>query len=331
MTSLVCRIALLLIVVVPTVWAEAGPRHYAFFGFERDMIHGKRFLESTGFEGAQLRYSWKELEPAKDGYDFSAIERDLNTLEEAGKRLFLQIQDVSFEEKYNHTPNYLREDEAYNGGAELQFMLDGDDESTAKREGWVARRWDPAVQERLQLLLNALGHAFDGRVEGIALCETAIEFGTSGKLYPKGYTPERYRDAIIENMTALKAAFPRSVALQYANFMPGDWSEHDGPEYLRSVYEAGRALGVAMGGPDIKVNKYWQMQNSYPLIRESDGIVPTGIAVQWGNYEEIDPTTKKKVTVESIYAFARDYLRTDYLFWGIQPPFFRKEVMPFVD
>jgi hypothetical protein len=40
-------------------------------------------------------------------------------------------------------------------------------------------------------------------------------------LFPKGFTPEAYRDAVMTNMLALKRAFPRSVAMQYANFMPG--------------------------------------------------------------------------------------------------------------
>ena len=48
-----------------------------------------------------------------------------------------------------------------------------DDESKAVPAGWMARRYDPAVQGRLYQLFAALGKKFDGRVEGINLAETS--------------------------------------------------------------------------------------------------------------------------------------------------------------
>jgi hypothetical protein len=57
-----------------------------------------------GFEGAQLAYSWRKLEPGKDEYDFSLIREDLSFLSSKGKKLFVQIQDVSFSEKWIHVP-----------------------------------------------------------------------------------------------------------------------------------------------------------------------------------------------------------------------------------
>jgi hypothetical protein len=33
-----------------------------------------------------------------------------------------------------------------------------------------------------------------------------MEFGESGRLYPEGFTPQRYRDAVLETMAALKAS-----------------------------------------------------------------------------------------------------------------------------
>ena len=309
--------------------AQDMPRHYAFFGFERVMIHDEAFLDSK-FEGAQLRYSWRELEPEKDTYNLDLINDDLEVLSKAGKRLFIQIQDVSFDKKWNHVPRYLMTDE-YNGGADLQFTIPNDDESKAEHEGWVARRWDPVVQERFYALLEVLGTAFDGKVEGINLCETAVGFGESGELYPEGFTPERYRDAIIEIMAETKKHFPNSVVIQYANFMPGDWQDGREAKYLADVFKAAHDLGVGVGGPDIKVNRRWQMFNSYPLIQASAEKVPTGVAVQWGNYEEVDRETGKQVMVESIYTFGKDYLKLDYIFWGIQPPYFKDEVYPFVN
>jgi hypothetical protein len=127
---------------------------------------------------------------------------------------------VTFNPNRINVPKYLLDDPKYNGGADKQYQIKGDDEAQAVHEGWMARRYDPAVQERLHKLYAALGREFDGQVVGINDAETSSGFGWTGKLFPKGYTPEIYRDAIITNMKALKRAFPKSIAMVYANFMP---------------------------------------------------------------------------------------------------------------
>lgn len=76
----------------------------------------------------------------------------------------------------------------------------------------MARRWNPAVQERFHRLLFALGHEFDGKVEGVNLPETAVGFGESGRWFPRGFTPEIYRDAIMTNMTILSLGLISSKA-----------------------------------------------------------------------------------------------------------------------
>jgi hypothetical protein len=149
------------------------------------------------------------------------------------------------------------------------------------------------VRERFHKLLFALGKEFDGKIEGINLPETSVMFGESGKLFPKGYGFEIYRDAVIDNMKALKRAFPKSVAMQYANFMPGEWLPKRDKSYLRSVYKEAGELKLAVGGPDLLPYKPGQMNHSYLLIKESAGIVPTGIAVQDGNYEYTNPKTRQ--------------------------------------
>src|SRR5215470_6714190 len=80
---------------------DAKPvRHYVFFGRDRERIAEASFLETKAFEGAQLKYTWKELEPQKDRYDFSAIRKDLAFLTSKGKKLFIQLQEVSFDAKW---------------------------------------------------------------------------------------------------------------------------------------------------------------------------------------------------------------------------------------
>src|SRR5216117_3614099 len=53
--------------------SAAEPHHYVFFNRDRQRISDAAFLETKTFEGAQLKYTWRELERAKDGYDFSSI------------------------------------------------------------------------------------------------------------------------------------------------------------------------------------------------------------------------------------------------------------------
>ncbi|HXT39958.1 MAG TPA: hypothetical protein VN887_08045, partial [Candidatus Angelobacter sp.] len=65
----------------------AGVHHYVFFNRDRERISDVAFINTKAFEGAQLKYTWRELEPEKDGYDFSAIRHDLTFLNSKGKKL----------------------------------------------------------------------------------------------------------------------------------------------------------------------------------------------------------------------------------------------------
>ena len=313
--------------------AGAKPiRHYVFFGQDREKIKdASSFLGTKSLEGAQVTYSWRQLEPGKDEYDFSAVREDLAFLSSKGKRLFIQIQDVTFSESSINVPRYLLKDPQYNGGADKQYSYKyiNHIEENVRVAGWMARRWDPAVRERFHKLLFALGKEFDGRVEGVNLAETSFEVGDTGRLFPKGFTFESYRDGIISNMKALRQAFPRSVVLEYANFMPGEWLPTEDRGYLRSVYEAARELRVGVGGPDLLPYKPGQMNNSYPLIRASAGTVPVGVAVQDGDYQHINPKTGKRVTVPEIIKFGKDYLKVDYIFWCTEEPYYSGELIPF--
>jgi hypothetical protein len=313
----------------PSGSAGAAPHNYVFFGRNRERIAEESFLDTKAFEGAQIRYAWKEIEHGPDGYDFSDIEHDLAFLNAHGKKLFIQIQDISYDMSIVPLPRYLLENPEFHGGAATQFNIEGDHEERAKPEGWVAMRWDPAVEDRFQKLLLALGKEFDGRIEGINLAETALDFGESGRLFPKGFTPALYRDAVIADMQVLKRAFPKSVAMVYANFMVGGPPGAKAGSYLRDVYAKANELGVAMGGPDLKPYRPAQMANSYPLLREIAVSVPTGIAIQDGNYTLANPKTGKPVTIPELVGFATEYLGVKYIFWCTQQPFYDRDVVPY--
>jgi hypothetical protein len=152
----------------------------------------------------------------------------------------------------------------------------------------------------------------------------------SEKFFPEGYTNEVYRDAVVTNMKALKRAFPKSVVIQYANFMPGEWLPETDKSYLRTVYKEAKELGVGVGGPDLLPFRRGQNNHSYPLIGSLAGTVKTGIAVQDGNYSDVDRTTGKRATVAELLAFASDQLKVDYIFWCTEEPYYSKELIPFL-
>jgi len=301
--------------------AQKTLRHFIFFSNNRELIHVASFFNNNGIAGAQISYPWKKLEKQKGVYDFSAIEEDLLFLSSKGKKLFIQIQDVTFDSAFIAVPTYILTDTIYHGGAYPQF--DVDSSGNPHNAGWMARRWDKNVADRFHALLIKLSLQFDGRIEGINLPETAVDIIEKPGLYPPGFSPHIYLEAIKANMYILKTYFEKSVPIQYANFMPGD-SKKD----LEEIYSYAKQIHLGMGGPDLKVYKQFQMENSYPLIRNMNGAAVTGVAVQEGNYDVINPTTGKKVTIQEILDFATNYLRLDYLFWCTEEPFYSKQVLP---
>ena len=307
----------------------AGPKHFIFFERERQRISEPSFLENEAITGAQLKYTWRELEPERDRYEIQPLLDDLAFLESHGKRLFVQLQDVSFSEEVL-VPDYLRTDSAFGGGVARKYEYEGDDESKAQFDGWVARRWDPAVRARFVRLLEVLGKRLDGRIEGLNLPETSIGFGESGKLHPAGFTYESYVEAVKAGMTGARTAFPRSCVIQYANFMPGEWLPWTDHGYLRAVYAHAESIGVGVGGPDLLPHRKGQRSHSYPLIAARGPRTRAGVAVQDGNLADRSPATSERVTGGELYRFAKDPLRLDYVFWGTEEPYYSKEVLPFL-
>jgi hypothetical protein len=309
--------------------AQKQIKQFIYFELERKRIHDTSFLHNHGAVGAQLKYMWRELEPNKDQYNLDLIQNDLDFLTSNGKKLFIQLQDVTFDTIFKPAPDYIITDKRYNGGVNIKYETNDKDE-ILYLDGYVVRRWDPSVAERFNKLLNVLSRHFDGKIEGINLPETSVGFGETGKLYPKGFNPETYRNAIIEYMAMAKKAFPHSVVIQYANFMPGEWLPANDKSYLKSLYEFASKEEIGMGGPDIKIYQKGHMNHSYKFLREYTSSITSGVAVQDGNYEEMNPKTGKRVTVKEIYDFANDYLGLDYIFWCTQEPYYTHDLLPFL-
>ena len=296
-------------------------KHFVYFLRERHKIHDHPFLNVSRFEGAQIMYSWVELEPSKDYYDFSMIRDDYAYLVSHGKKLFLQLQDATFNPQYKGVPDYLLTEE-YDGGAIYQRSENGEP------WGWVAKRWNEKVQIRFSQLMQALGREFDGKIEGINLQESAV--GVSHEA-DSSFTPALYAEALKINMLALKKAFPQSTTMQYANFMYGEWLPWEDKGYLRSIYQYGEKIGVGLGGPDLMVQRKPQLNHALAMMHEYTYTVPLGIAVQEGNYigqtgsDEI--IQDRKNIVPLLHAFAKDFLKVQYMFWVYQEPYFTEDVL----
>ncbi|NUW74805.1 hypothetical protein HOP38_20115 [Vibrio mediterranei] len=295
-------------------------QHFVYFARDREAIHNHPLLNNTRFSGAQIMYSWAMLEPEKDQYDFSMIQADYDYLKAHGKKLFIQLQDATFDPRYKGVPSYLLSDE-YDGGAVYQYTDDGEP------EGWVAKRWDSKVRARFAKLLSALGKQFDGKVEGINLQETAI-----GVEKDPSFTEASYVEGLKDNMRAMKHAFPTSTTMQYANFMVGEWLPWEDKGYLKSVYQYGQEIGVGLGAPDLMMRKRGQLNHALAMMHENNYTVPLGIAIQDGNYigqtNNTDVVDKRQSLVPALHSFAQSFLHVNYMFWVNQEPYFEQDVLP---
>ena len=304
--------------------AKSLPALYLFLGGDGVMTNQSK-LNHPCVRGAQIIYSWKQLEPRKGVYDFSKIETDLTWLNNSHKKLFIQLQDRSFTPTVFNVPDYIRNDPIYHGGVAKQYDVPG--EGKAVTIGWVARVWDPAVRERFQLLMQKLAAEFDGRIAGINLPETAVDFDE--KKPPFGFTPDQYFAGELTNLEALRNAFHNSMVMQYVNFFPGEWQNDH--HYMSRLFSYASQHQISLGGPDAVPDNPNQMKNSYPFFHAYQGELYTGIAIQEPDYTYRNPNTGKYYQFSDFYDFTQHYLGADILFWNVQEPFFTDHLSPQLD
>ena len=280
------------------------PGHYAAIGPLTDIAE-IRYLDEPAVQGVNKRYFWRTLEPEQGAYDFSSIEEDLEYLGARGKQLVVFLMDKSFSEK-SALPGYLSAYETYSDWG-----------------GLTPVRWDPFFIERFLALGKALGERFDSHpaFEGIAVQESSIGITEEG--YAKfGYTPEKYRDALIAMLTGLQAASPESHVFWYSNFLPGNSG------YLRQIADAIVKSGVFMGGPDILPYREGLRGVSYPLYEDYRDKLVLFCSAQGDSYKhhknDVDVDVQEPVpeegylSMEEIFLFARDSLHVRYLFCDVE-------------
>lgn len=294
--------------------ALAEIKHYLYTS-EGAFSQTQKLLDNPQISGVQILYNWRMLEPEKERYDFSAIERDLAVAEKSDKAFFLQLQDRFFWEGARYVPDYLLEDPVYAGG--LARQVDDSEAKDPKPEGWVAIQWNEAVRGRFQALLSALAENFDGRIEGLNLPESSVNI--DGRKDKTGFTCDAYFNATLENMAFARNAFQKSQVVQYVNFWPCEWENSEG--YMQRSFETAAELGIGLGGPDIVPNRKAQMKNAYPFFHEYQDKLPViAMAIQEPTLNYVNPETGKTFTRSEFIEFASGYLGVDIIFWSASAP-----------
>jgi hypothetical protein len=290
------------------------PRNFLFLGQDMPGRY-KPLLQRPDIDGVQIVYTWRQLEPQKDRYDFSSIERDLAFVTARRKAFFIQLQDRFFSKEARYVPDYLLTEPAYGGG--LVAQTDNPGEGVPQAQGWVTQQWNPQVRERYQRLLQALAKAFDGRVEGINLPETAADIDQ--KHDTSGFTCDNYFSAEQENMLFARKVFKQSSVVQYVNFWPCEWDNDH--RYMERLFEVALEHGVGLGGPDIVPFRKAHMHNAYPFFhRYKDRLPLIAMAVQEPTLTYRNPKTGKPFTKEQLEDFGRNYLGARIIFWSPSSP-----------
>ena len=264
------------------------PAHNSLQKYSDDAIR-------PGVVGIMKRFTWRELEPQRGVYDFSQIQTALNWAHAYGMQLVVMIDDKTFVlERPN--PSYL-------------------DTLTPRNRsgGYTMLRWDPTVVDRYKALVAALGASFDSNAnfEGIAAQESSLGLdSTALKTY--GYTPEKYRDALIDMFTHALAVMPRSRVFWYQNFLVGN------NNYIGSVAAALGPKGLVMAGPDTLPDRDSLVDKSYPFFGQFKDKMHLGIQVEGACYRALHETSgysTKYWTMSELFQYARDTLHVNYMFW----------------
>jgi len=248
-----------------------------------------------GVVGVQKRYIWKSLEPSQGKYNFAQIERDLATVSKQGAHLVVVIEDKSFT-KEKPTPGYL-----------------GQYTYANNNNGFTVARWDPFVVRQFSALIEAMGKRFDKHpaFEGVGFQETSLSL-PDGALNARKYTPQKYKEAILEVLTAATSSFPRSQVFWFQNFLKGR------QEYLDQIANTMASKGIALGGPDVLPDSWDLKTVVYPRYARFKNRMPLFNSIQYDSYAHMHKDTSypsKYWTPKELFVYARDQLHVDYLFW----------------
>jgi hypothetical protein len=283
--------------IAPVLGASARKYHPGHYTIVVNGVDAQAFMSSSllpGMVGIVRRYTWRSLEPSQGVYDFSVIKSDLAWAAANGTHFVVVIDYDNDVEKVG--PAYLDAFEIRNTAG-----------------GYTLELWSPLVLTRYNALIAALGAQVDSNknFEGLANQESALNLG-SATLKALGYTPEVYRDALINLLSAATVSLPTSRVFWYMNFLVGNQA------YIGTIAAAVAPLGVVMGGPDDWPDNQSLETKAYPYYTQFAGKMPLFIQVEGVNYAEPHMTSgfnTKDWTMLELYDFALTKLHVNYMFW----------------
>lgn len=276
---------------LPVKW---HPGHYAMAG-RHDQYKLSVKLKDPEFQGIQAYFDWADLEPEYGKYDLSSIENVLQKAQANNLRLVIKIRYKSFNRwarKGTCAPQYIHD---INGV--------GNPGASSGRTKCVARIYMPEVLERLNALIAVLGKRFDSEpfVEAVVMEETAGPDSTG-----PGYSLDKYMEALSSTLQAMRKAFPTTVILQQANWLPGNDKVSDAA--MGELFKQGESLGVGFSGPDLMPGKKTTSTKLYPSYHSK---IPLGMDTQ--------STYRRGYSVTEAFDYAvKDPkgLRLNYVFWN---------------
>ncbi len=297
----------------PQKW---NPGHYAlpmdeaFFTLVENPGAARRFErlvaslppEIVGVQGGAF---WRQLEPREGVYDFRLVEAELAICARYRKHFFCTVSDRRYNAGTPPVPDYILLNPAFHGGIE----------PFASCAGSVVRLWDPAVMDRFNRLVTALGARFDREpyFEGVEFVETALPVNPAAA---RGLTNEAYIAGLKARLVNARAAFPASVVLQETNWLAPD--DRALADFARFCVRA----GVGMGGPDLIPDSERAAARpripAYGLFQRCAGRMPLGCDVQWPEF--VGRTGNREIgrlTPGGIFAMGVDTLGLNYIFWGV--------------
>ncbi len=284
----------------------------------------KELKATPALRGMQMRFLWGWLEKSPGVYDFSIIDKHLAKLTAMNKRLVIQVQTKSFEADWKLIPDYLKAPK-YEGGA---FAFSNWGSKTI--DGHNIKLWNPNVRDRLIALYSALGKRYNSHpnVEGIGMIETAM--GQAVKPLTK-VQADKWFDNLIIVQQKMRTFFPNTMTIQEINYPSS---------YLKQITSAMVKMGGALGCPDVYPDEpdlhfsgnQYSPQGAYPYFKQLSGVIPIALTVEKPNYLNTRGDKKGHVpTIQELLVFARDDLKTNYIFWQRIPQYVNKvlEVMSF--
>lgn len=284
--------------LAPVQGASARKYHPGHYTIVVNGVGAQGFMSSSlqpGMTGIVRRYTWRSLEPTQGVYDFSVVKSDLAWAAANGTHFIVDIQ-------------YKTTDGTKAGPAYLDSL-----EIRNTSGGYTLELWSPTVVARYNALIQALGAQVDSdsNFEGLGDQESSLSL-SSATYKALGYTPEKYRDALINMLSAATVSLPTSRVFWYMNFLEGNQS------YIGTIAAAVAPLGVVMGGPDDWPDNQALESKAYPYYTQFAGKMPLFIQVEGANYAEPHMTSgyaTKDWTMLELYQFALTHLHVNYMFW----------------